>query len=508
MKTKIFLTLLAASSIPLLALTSRADDFNAVQNGNWSDPNTWSDNTVATNGIVPGAADSADIPTGITVTVDTNESVGYVYDSGTLIMGTNSSLNVFNDSAIVSTVNFITTNYGNTVIYSCNPFSAKACNYYNLILANTNWPGQTNANSSSPPPYQNFNNFNSTGAGGVPTPMNIAGNFILMGAIAVQQGTDGPGVSTDITIGGNLIIGVGCRWDSSGANLMVASNAYVYGVLEDLNGALGSNYIGGNVIVPPPSTHYFTWTSGPFNSGIYTNGWHVSDVTAWYVNGSLTNNGVIWGNGFGSISFTGSGAIAGSNALTIPTMTVSGTYAIQDSITLITNTPTLLGTLVFDLTRTNMITLRYAPTTWGTNTTLTNYYSGNLVIVNSGPAPVSGNVYKFFSASNYAGTFTTTTYPPLTPGLSWGDNSLVNGSYAVTGAALGSPALTISRSSVMLTLSWDSTTYPGYQVVAQTNSGGLHPTSGWSPVGSGTVSPYMTTINPASPTVFYKLSNP
>ena len=53
---------------------------------------------VVTNGIVPGAADSADIPSGITVTVDTNASIGFIYDwAGTLIMGTNSSLNVFSD---------------------------------------------------------------------------------------------------------------------------------------------------------------------------------------------------------------------------------------------------------------------------------------------------------------------------------------------------------------------------------------------------------------------------
>jgi hypothetical protein len=502
MKTKPFLALLTVFAIPFLALMSLADDFNAVQNGNWSDPNTWVDNTVVTNGIVPGAADSVDIPAGITVTVDTNESVGYVYDSGTLIMGTNSSLNVFNDSSIAPSISFTATNYGNTVIYSCNPFFAKEINYYNLVLANTNWPGATNITQTGGP-YQFFNNFSQYG----PTPMNIAGNFILMGAVAIQQGTDGPGVSSDITIGGNLIIGSGCAWDSSGANLTVVSNVYIYGILQDLNAALGATTIGGNVLVSGPSSHNMTWINGIFKSNIFTNGWYVSDVTTWYLGGSLTNNGAIWGAGYGSITFSNAGVIAGTNALTIPTMTVNGTYAIDDSIILTTNTPTLNGTLVFDLARTNLITLRYAPSSTSTNTTLTNYYSGNLVIVNTGPAPASGNSYKFFSASNYAGTFATTTYPPLAPGLSWQDNSLVNGSYAVIGAALGSPTLTITRSGVTLTLSWDSTSYPGFKVQAQTNSAGIHPNAGWSPTGSGTVSPYPTTINPAGPPVFYRLSN-
>jgi len=51
MKIKPFVALLAVFPIAFLALISRADDFNAVQNGNWSDPNTWVDNTVVTNGI-------------------------------------------------------------------------------------------------------------------------------------------------------------------------------------------------------------------------------------------------------------------------------------------------------------------------------------------------------------------------------------------------------------------------------------------------------------------------
>ena len=115
------------------------------------------------------------------------------------------------------------------------------------------------------------------------------------------------------------------------------------GCLDDRNAALGSTTIGGNVLVSGPTN------SAPnYNGGYYTNGWHVSDVTTWYVGGNLTNNGAIYGNGYGSISFNGTGVIAGSNALTIPTMSVNGTYAIDDTITLTTNTPTLNGTLVFD----------------------------------------------------------------------------------------------------------------------------------------------------------------
>jgi hypothetical protein len=497
MKAKTFHVLLTAFAISVSALTGFADDYNAVQSGNWSDTNTWIDNATGTSGIVPGATDDVDIPFGINVTVDTNISIGWIYDYGTVTMGTNSILNVFNDQSIATSVTLDTTAPGNTVIYSCNPFDALACNYYNLVFATTNYV------DAYPPyyPWQDFNNFNAPGTGGVPTPMTIAGDMTLMGAVKVQQGTDGPGVSTDISIGGNLIIGAGCAWDSSGANLTVVSNVYVYGLLDDGNAALGSNYIGGNVIVAGPNTSLKNYSGGS-----YTNGWHVSDVTTWSVGGSLTNNGATYGNGYGSISFDGAGVITGTNILMIPTMSVNGTYSIADTIILTTNTPILTGTLVFDLAQTNQIILRYSPSLTSTNTTATNYYGGNLVAINSGIAPVSGNSYKFFSASNYAGLFTSETFPTLSPGLSWVDNTLVNGSITVIGGAPGSPTLTISRNGVTLTLSWDSTTYPGYSVQGQTNSAGI--SSNWSPTGSGTVSPYVISINPTNPPVFFRLYKP
>ena len=325
--------------------------------------------------------------------------------------------------------------------------------------------------------------------------MTIAGNMTLMGAVYVQQGTDGPGVSSDISIGGTLIIGTGCAWDTSGANLTVVSNTFVYGLLQDLNGALGSNYFGGNVIVAGPGTSVKTWSGGN-----YTNGWYVSDVTTWGVGGGLTNNGSIFGLGYGSISFDGTGAITGTNIVKIPTITVNGPYSVGTTIILTTNTPTLNGTLVFDLARTNQIVL---PAYVGTAL----YYDGNLNVINSGPAPVSGKSFQLFnSPGGYGGAFTSTSFPSLPAGLSWVDDTLTSGSIAVTGTVLGSPTLTLSRSGGVLTVSWNSTTFPGYSVQGQTNIAGIH--SNWGPTGSGTVSPFSIAINPANPPVFFRLSNP
>ena len=108
--------------------------------------------------------------------------------------------------------------------------------------------------------------------------------------------------------------------------MMVAGNTMVDGLLLDLDGALGSNYFGGSVTVSAAAI-----------------GWNVSDVVHWGIGGSLTNNGTIVGKGYGSISFDGTGFIAGSKSIKIPTMTVNGTYTIGTTITLVTNTPTLNG---------------------------------------------------------------------------------------------------------------------------------------------------------------------
>ena len=70
---------------------------------------------------------------------------------------------------------------------------------------------------------------------------------------------------------------------------------------------------------------------------------------------NLTNNGLIQGQGYGSINFNGTGIIAGSNSITIPTMVVNGSYEIGTTITLTTNTPIFNGTLTFDLANTNQI---------------------------------------------------------------------------------------------------------------------------------------------------------
>jgi len=168
MKTKQLLAAFFCLATMLIFSVCRADDITAVAIGNWSDTNTWSSQTV------PGINDDVDVPSGITVTVDTNEIIQYIYDSGTITMAPNSTLTVTMDSSISSGTTLLATAPGSTVMYTCNPYNTKICDYNNLILNNTNWVPPT---SPFLAPWENFNNFNNSSVT-VATPMTIYGDIL------------------------------------------------------------------------------------------------------------------------------------------------------------------------------------------------------------------------------------------------------------------------------------------------------------------------------------------
>lgn len=440
------------------ASISRALDITAISSGSWGDTNIWN------IGTVPGTNDDADIPVGINVTVDTNAFVQYIYDAGTVTMAPNSTLNVVGDSAGAEGTQSLglldTSAVGNTVIYSGNAFWAKHQNYYNLVLNG----GGTLYNG----------NIGEPGDGQVA--MSIAGNMTLGGTVHVQE-------ADNITVNGNLTLGnTNNVWDCSSYNLTVLNNTIISGRLTDEDGANGADVFN-NVILN---------TGGTLN---------ILDSTNWFVNGSLTNNGgAIVGIAYASINFDGTGIISG-NPITIPTLTINGTYTIGTTVNLTTNTPTLNGTLVFDLANPQQMVLSPAA---GSGPTL--YYSGTLDVINTGAAPISGSSYQFFNAQSYGGSFAASSFPSLSNGLTWINNLATSGSIAISGGSIGSPVISLSKNGNLWTLSWNSATYPGYSVQAQTNSAGIG--TNWSATGSGTVSPFYITINPTNPPVFFRLSNP
>jgi hypothetical protein len=257
------------------------------------------------------------------------------------------------------------------------------------------------------------------------------------------------------------------------------------GLLLDLDGASGSNNFGGNMLVASNSI-----------------GWNISDVVQWSVGGSLTNNNLIVGKGYGSITFAGDGVIAGK-AIRIPTMTVSGSYLIGTTITLTTNTPTLTGTLTFDLAGTNRIVLQSYPTN-----PLTLYYDGHLNVINSGAAPIAGANYKFFSATNYDGAFVSQSFPALPSGLAWEDNLLLDGSISVSGSVAEPPMITSTQYNPVtrdLTLVWTSSPSATYSVMYSPTLPGPFSAILASGIASGGAETFTTVTMPAGDAGFVRI---
>jgi hypothetical protein len=430
METRQVFRILTIWALLLCASMSRAADIVATGSGNWSStvPNApWP------SGIVPGTNDDVEVEAPFNVTVDSTAAAQYIFGGGTVTMSPGSTLRIVGDPAgaqgTFQLALLDTSAPSNTVIYSGNPFWAKHQDYYNLVFSNSVATNQLDF-------YNGTVNSQDPAAA-----MHIAGDMTVFGKIKVQQGDD-------FSIHGNLTIGTNSAWDCSSYALSVSGNTTVNGLLLDLDGALGTNYFGGNLTVTATSI-----------------GWNVSDVTQWGIGGSLTNNGLIVGKGYGSIAFDGTGVITGSRSIKLPTITVNGTYTIASTITLTTNTPTLNGTLVFDLANTNQIILQ-------TNAGTALYYSGSLNVVNSGAPPASGNTYQLFKAQSYGGAFDTENFPSLPAGLSWVDNLAASGSISVTGTAVSPPVITAyqySPATHQFTLTWSSVPTVTYSILLATN---------------------------------------
>jgi hypothetical protein len=510
MKINNILAAIALLSGLLFASISQAQPsyWAPIRSGNWSDTNAatspWSNGI--TNILAPGTNTIVEVDDNIVITVDVTNAVCEILDSlavltnigtGTVIMAPNSTLTVYGKNEGYGTQSLgylIATATNCTVIYRGNAFWAQRTDYYNLVFAG--WGDFYNGSQNGYPI----------------TPMTVYGNMTVNGTNipSDQPGYTGVYVELggDFTIMGDFYLGTSNAWDCSLSDFVVMGNTFCEGFLWDQDAADGSNYFAGNFTVPPSSmaiTNIRNTLLQKYNSDntnapvtVIYGGLDLQTGTNWNMGANLTNNGLIQGQGYGSINFNGSGVIAGSNAITIPTMVVNGSYEIGTTVTLTTNTPIFNGTLTFDLANTNQIVLQSEA-----GTAL--YYNGNLNVINSGAPTPPGASFTFFSCPNgFGGIFGGTSFPSLPNGLSWVDNTLTSGSISVFGTIVGSPTLAVSRNGNQLTLSWDTATYSGYSLQAQTNHG---IGSNWSSTGI-TASPYTVTINPANPAVFYRLSNP
>jgi autotransporter-associated beta strand protein len=244
--------------------------------------------------------------------------------------------------------------------------------------------------------------------------------------------------------------------------------------------------------------------------------------------GILHLTGSISGASSNSLSLIGSGTVSieGNNTFAGPINATVGILAgngiIRGTVTktngrLNPGRPAAIGTLTIS----NSLTLvgSFLKTTFRLNkdggpthdkivglTTLT--CGGSLIVTNIGVAePVAGDSFQLFSAASIGGAFASVTLPSLTDtNLSWNTNNLyTTGTIAVVGTS-GSGTITNSYSGGVLSLSWPAG--QGWRLQAQTNSLSTGLGTNWVYVTDGSVSSTNIPVNPANPTVFFRLKYP
>jgi hypothetical protein len=90
----------------------------------------------------------------------------------------------------------------------------------------------------------------------------------------------------------------------------------------------------------------------------------------------------------------------------------------------------------------------------------------------------------------------------LPAGLAWQNDLAVDGSISVVSGSVSAPLLTASLSGNVLTFTWAGS----FKLQSQTNSLSTGLNNTWFDFPGGNISGVTATINPANPTVFYRLS--
>jgi hypothetical protein len=136
-------------------------------------------------------------------------------------------------------------------------------------------------------------------------------------------------------------------------------------------------------------------------------------------------------------------------------------------------------------------------------------YGGTLIVTNTGMSLVAGDVFPIFSATNYAGAFTTTNLPPLGNYLYWTNELAMNGSLAVVSSISTTPPnLSLSVTGTNLVLFWPAD-HAGWWLQVQTNSLNTGLGTNWYDVaGSTLTNSAVMPLNTGNNNVFYRLVYP
>jgi autotransporter-associated beta strand protein/T5SS/PEP-CTERM-associated repeat protein len=224
-------------------------------------------------------------------------------------------------------------------------------------------------------------------------------------------------------------------------------------------------------------------------------------------NGTLVVNGTIAGS-----ATVKSGATLGGNGTIAGVVTVEPGGALGAGTSIgalsLNASPVLNGIVFAEVDRNGGAPLADKITVVGNPIA----YSGTLAITNVGAPLVVNDTFTLFNAPGYSGTFTLASQ---TPGqiITWDTANLtVNGTIRVLTAGPSIPTtptnITVTVSGGNIQVSWP-TNYTGWRLEAQTNALSVGLSNNWGTwPGSTSVNVINMPIDPAAPTVFFRLVYP
>ncbi|HRT58162.1 MAG TPA: autotransporter-associated beta strand repeat-containing protein, partial [Candidatus Paceibacterota bacterium] len=212
--------------------------------------------------------------------------------------------------------------------------------------------------------------------------------------------------------------------------------------------------------------------------------------------GKLTLNG---NNGYTGSTTVSAGTLAGSGTFLGPvTVEAGGTLSPGASLGTmgISNSLTLAGTLVMEVSR-DGATLSSDRIVGLTSVT----FGGTLIISNVGPSALqAGDSFQLFNLGS-SQDFASIIVPALPSStLAWSFDKATG----VLSVVDNRPRLEVVVGANTLQFSWSAA---GYRLQAQTNSLSTGLGNTWFDYPGGGASPVTVPINPANPTVFFRLSN-
>jgi len=479
-------------SVAVTTVTA-AGTWIADASSTWNTANNWSGNVIATGAGQTANFSTINITGNRVVTLNSSRSIGTMRFSDTsgsqtwtLAAGGDNQLTL--DTASIASPALIVTNTAtiSAPVEGTNGFTKSGPG--TLILSGNNGlSGTVNIDTSS-----------TTLSDGI---TRITGSGALANASLIQIRNNNGGSSTfqldgsagSITINAPVI--VTCRNNTVGTiQNLAGTNVFNGNILLEVGGNThtiqsdagmivftGTNrFIGG---LTGGRTYYFSGAGHHYLVGPLLNSTNGAPIALLKTNsGSLTMDGV---NTYANGTTLAGGSLIVNGTLPAGTFTIStgttlgGRGVIYPAVTIPAGATLAPGASIGTLTVSNNLTLQVGSTTRMeiSKTPFTNDFlrvtgtfnrSGTLAVTNVSGDLAPGDTFTLFEGGTLSGAFTSTTLPPLNPGLTWNTSGLSTGVVSVVATAL--PAFTnMIPSSESFTLGGTGAASQSYTLEAATN---------------------------------------